>query len=137
MLELIDLRLGGFAVLGVCLHPCFCLLNRLIVRVLLGPEFQKHPVDHAEVQLALAGEGFDRLCLQGADLFLRFLQLADRLLVGNLKNLRVSAAGSFDQLVRRNAAEVPENFVRVLCGDRVRVEYVPGSSRGRITYRYR
>ena len=29
------------------------------------------------------------------------------------------------------------NFVKVLCGDRVRVEYVPGSSRGRITYRYR
>ena len=29
------------------------------------------------------------------------------------------------------------NFVRVLEGDRVRVEYVPGSSRGRITYRYR
>lgn len=29
------------------------------------------------------------------------------------------------------------NCVRVLEGDRVRVEYVPGSSRGRITYRYR
>ena len=29
------------------------------------------------------------------------------------------------------------NFVKVMCGDRVRVEYVPGSSRGRITYRYR